>query len=132
MKRPVMVLVIGVLAILTGLAQMGFGGILLGLRNNAKFLADSTMTTNKVTYFAGALLAVGFLTAVFAIGLRGSRISRDVIGLMELCGIAGGVYAIVALDSARRSSGIGTIVGAVVVLYFLFGTDKAKSFFAKH
>ena len=133
MKRPLMVTVIGVLAMLTGLAQLGFGGLLIGLRKNAKFLADTSMTTNKVTYFAGALLAVGLLTAVFAIGLlKGSRLSRDVIGLMELCGIAGGVYAVVALDTARRSSGIGSIVGAVVVLYFLFGTDKAKAFFAKH
>ena len=132
MKRPVMVTVIGVLAILTGIAQLGFGGLLLGLRKNAKFLADSTMTTNKVTYYAAALLAVGFLTVVFAVGLlKGSRLSRDVIGLMELCGIAGGVYAVVALDTARRSSGIGSIVGAVIVLYFLFGTQKAKAFFAK-
>ena len=41
------------------------------------------------------------------------------------------IYAIVALDSARKSSGIGSIVGAVIVLYFLFGTEKAKAFFAK-
>ena len=131
MKRPLMVTVIGVLAMLTGLAQLGFGALLLGLRKDAKFLADASMTTNKVTYFAGALLAVGLLTAVFAIGLlKGSRLSRDVIGLMELCGIGGGVYAAVALDTARKSSGIGTIVGAVIVLYFLFGTDKANASFA--
>ena len=132
MKRPLLVTIIGVLAILTGIAQVGFGSLMLGMRNDAKFLADAEITTNKATIFGGVLIGVGVLTVLFAIGLlKGSRLSRDLIGLMEVAGIAGGIYALVALDSARQASGIGSIVGAVVVLYFLFGTEKAKAFFAK-
>ena len=72
------------------------------------------------------------LTVIFAIGLlKGSRLSRDVLGLMELLQIGAGIYTIVSLDSSHRSSAIGNIVGAVVVLYFLFFTAKAKAFFAK-
>jgi hypothetical protein len=132
MKRPVVVTIIGILAVLTGIAQVGFGALILGLRDDAKFLADAEITTNKATYFAIALMAIGVLTVVFAIGLlKGSRLSRALIGLAELGSMAGGIYAVAALDSARRSAGIGSIAGAVVVLYFLFGTEKSKAFFAK-
>ena len=132
MKRPVLVTVIGVLAVLTGIVQVGFGSIMLGMRNDAKFLADADVTTKQATAYGAVLIGVGVLTVLFAIGLlKGSRLSRDLIGLMELASIAGGIYAIVALDSARKASGAGSIVGAVIVLYFLFGTEKAKAFFAK-
>jgi hypothetical protein len=50
---------------------------------------------------------------------------------MELIGIAAAIYAIVALDSSRRTTGITTIISSVIVLYFLFGTKKAQAFFAK-
>jgi len=132
MKRPVLVTIIGVFAILTGIVQVGIGALLLGVRNDAKVLADNDVTTNQLTAYGAALIGIGVLTVLFAIGLlKGRRLSRDMIGLMELAAIGGGIYAIVALDSARKSSGIGSIVGAVIVLYFLFGTEKAKAFFAK-
>lgn len=132
MKRPVLVTIIGVFAILSGIAQVGFGALLVGLRSNAKFLADSKMTTDKITYIGIACLAVGTLAVLFAIGLlKGSRLSRNLIGLMELSGVALGIYSVVALDATRRASAFGTIAGALIVLYFLFGTDKARAFFAK-
>lgn len=131
-KRPVLVTVIGVFAVLGGIVQAAVGGLLFGLRNDAKFLADADITTDKVTPLAIALVAIGVLTVIFAIGLlKGSRLSRDVLGLMELLQIGAGIYTIVSLDSSHRSSAIGNIVGAVIVLYFLFFTDKAKAFFAK-
>ena len=68
MKRPVLVTIIGIVAMLGGVGQVAFGGVLLGLRNDAQFLADANMTTNKVTYIATALVAIGVLTVVFASG----------------------------------------------------------------
>jgi hypothetical protein len=132
MKRPVLVTVIGVVAVLGGLAQAGFGVLLYTLRNDAQFLSDANITTDKVTPIAIAAIVVGVLTVVFAIGLlKGSRLSRDVVGLMELLQIGVGIYVIASLDSSHRATAIGNIVGAVIVLYFLFGTEKAKTFFAK-
>jgi len=131
MKRPILVTVIGLLAILSGVAQAVFGGLLLGLRKDVTFLADSKMTTDKVTYMAIALMAIGALTVLFAFGLlKGSGVSRALIGLIEVISIGFSIYIIAALDAARRPSAIGNIVGAVIVVYFLFGTDKAKAFFA--
>ena len=132
MKRPVLVTIIGIVAMLGGVGQVAFGGVLLGLRNDAQFLADANMTTNKVTYIATALVAIGVLTVVFAVGLlKGSRVARDLIGVMEVLGLGAAIYTIAALDTSHRASAIGNIVGTVIVLFFLFGTEKAKAFFAK-
>jgi uncharacterized membrane protein (DUF2068 family) len=131
MKRPLLVTVIGLLAIVSGIAQTVFGLLFIGLRHDATFLAESNLTTGKITYFGIAAAATGVLTILFAIGLlKGSRLCRNLIVLMELIGIGTAIYAIIELDSTRRASAISTIVAAVVVLYFLFGTKKAQAFFA--
>ncbi len=132
MKRPVLVTVIGVLAVLGGVAQAAFGGLLFGLRNDETFLADANITSDKVTPIAIGAIVIGVLTVIFAIGLlKGSRLSRDLVGLMEVLQLGVGIYIVAALDSSHRATAIGNIVGAVIVLYFLFFTDKAKAFFAK-
>ena len=131
MKRPVLVTIIGVLAIIGGIAQAVFGGVLFGLRNDETLLADTELTSSQVSTIGIVTLVVGVLTVVFAIGLlKGSRLSRMLVGLLEVAQIAAGVYAIVQLSSGHRAAAIGNIVGAVIVLYFLFGTQKAKEFFA--
>jgi hypothetical protein len=72
----------------------------------------------------------GAVLLAFAL-LNGSRFARGLIGLLELVQIAAGVYVLVKLDSNHQAAAIDQIVGALIVLYFLFGTDKAKSFFAR-
>ena len=132
MKRPVMVTIIGVLMVLAGLSQLVLGGVMMANRNDVKFLADANATSSTVTGVAVGLLLVGTLSILLSIGLfKGSRLSRDLIGALEAAQVAMGVYTVVALDSSHRSGGVGTIVGGLIVLYFLFGTDKAKAYFAK-
>jgi hypothetical protein len=132
MKRPVLVTIIGVLMVLAGIAQLAIGGVVLAKRNDATFLADANVTSSTATGVAIGLLVVGAFSVLLAFGLfKGSRLSRDLIGLLEVAQIAVGVYTLVSLDSSHRGTGIGNIVGALVVLYFLFGTDKAKHYFAK-
>jgi hypothetical protein len=119
--------------VIGGVAQVAFGAILLSLRNDQTFLDDANIESGSATAIAIACLIVGVLTVVFSIGLlKGSRLARALLGVSEVAQAGLGVYGLVALDSARRASSIGSIVGALVVLYFLFGTDKAKAFFAKH
>jgi hypothetical protein len=131
MKRPVMVTIIGVLAIIGGIAQAIFGGALLALRNDETLLKDTELTSSQVTTIGVVCLIVGVLAVIFAVGLlKGSRISRTLVGITEVAQIAASVYAIVQLSSGHRAAAIGNIVGAVIVLYFLFGTQKAKEFFA--
>jgi hypothetical protein len=132
MKRPVLVTVIGIVMIVVGLLQVGVGILLVSQRNDADVLAEANVTTSELTSVAVGLLVIGALSVVLAFALlNGSRIARALIGLVELAQIAGGVYILVELDSSHQASGIGQIVGGLIVLYFLFGTDKAKAYFAR-
>jgi hypothetical protein len=110
-----------------------FGGILFGLRNDQTFLADANIKSGAATAVAIACLIVGVLTVVFSLGLLGgNRVARGLLGISELAQAGLGVYGLVALDASKRISCIGAIVSALIVLYFLFGTDKAKAFFSQH
>lgn len=132
MKRPFLVTVISVVMIVIGLFQAVIGITVLVERNDDTFLTDADITSSQATGFGIALLVIGTLSVLLALGLlRGSRLSRALIGLLEVSQISSGIYALVKLDSTRQTSAIGTIVGALIVLYFLFGTDRAKAFFAR-
>lgn len=132
MKRPFLVTIISIVMIVVGLFQAVIGITVLANRNDATFLADADVTTSQATTLGTALLIIGTLSVLLAFGLlRGSRIARAVIGLVEVAQIAAGIYALVEFDATRRASAVGSIIGALVVLYFLFGTDKAKHFFAR-
>ena len=44
-------------------------------------------------------MVIGVLTVVFAVGLlKGSRVSRDLVGLMELLQLGVGIYIVAALE----------------------------------
>lgn len=132
MKRPVLVTIIGIIGIIGGAFQAVFGALLLGLRNDEQFLADAKIESGSATAIAIACIVVGVLTVVFSIGLlKGNRLARLLLGISEVAQLGLGIYALVALDSARRASAVGSIVSALIVLYFIFGTDKAKAFFAR-
>jgi predicted PurR-regulated permease PerM len=132
MKRPVLVTVIGIVMIVVGLLQVGVGILLVSQRNDATVLADANATTNELTSIAVGLLVVGAISVLLAFGLlNGSRVARGLIGVLEIGQIAAGVYMLVKLDSTYQGSAIGQIIGALIVLYFLFGTEKAKTYFAR-
>ena len=132
MKRPFLVTIISIVMIVVGLFQAVIGITVLANRNDTTFLADADVTTSQATTLGTSLLIVGTLAVLLAFGLlRGSRIARAVIGLVEVAQIAAGIYALVEFDATRRASAVGSIIGALIVLYFLFGTDKAKHFFAR-
>ena len=132
MRRPFLVTIIGIVMILVGLLQSGAGILLLTQRNDATVLADANATTNELTAIAVTLLVIGAISVLLAFALlNGSRFARGLIGLLEVAQIAAGVYVLVKLDSNHQAAAIGQIAGALIVLYFLFGTDKAKSFFAR-
>ncbi|CAB4894797.1 unannotated protein [freshwater metagenome] len=132
MKRPLLVTIISILMVITGIGQFVFGCLAVAGRNNATFLHDAgDISSSKVLIVGIVLLILGAVSILLGTGLsRGSRAVRGLVGLFEIVNIAGGVYVIVVAKSSR-ASGVAAIVGALVVLYFLFGTDKAKAFFAQ-
>ena len=132
MKRPVFVTIVGILGIVSGIAQTVFGGGVIALRNDQKLLDEAGIKSGTAVAIGVACIVVGVLGVLFAIGLlRGSRVARGLLGISQLAQIGVSIYALAALDSSRRPAAIAGIVGSLIVLYFLFGTAKAKAFFAK-
>ena len=132
MKRPVFVSIVGILGIVLGIAQGAFGGGVIALRNDQKLLSEADITSGTAVAIGVACFVVGALGVAFASGLlMGSRVARGLLGISQLAQIGVSIYALAALDSSRRPAAIAGIVGSLIVLYFLFGTEKAKAFFAK-
>ncbi len=132
MKRPLLVTIIGIILMIAGVGQIAFGGLLLSQRNDAELLTEADITSSQALAIGLVTLVLGVLSIVFALGLfRGSRIARLFVGVLEIGQIIAATITIATLDSSRRASAIGSVVSALIVLYFLFGTDKAKRFFTK-
>jgi hypothetical protein len=131
MRRPLLVTIISIVMIVVGAAQIVFGAGFIAARNDLDVQRDADLTSSQINGLGIALIVLGVLSILLAIGLlRGSRLARALVGLFELVQIAGGIYGLIKFDADRRPSAIGGIVGAVIVLYFLFGTEKAKAYFA--
>jgi hypothetical protein len=132
-KRPIFVTVMGWLATIVGIIQVVFGVIVVAKHNDATFLKGvKDLTAQKAMISGISTIVVGVLSLVLSQALlRGSRIARDLFGLVQLAQVGFGIYTILQLDAKYQGSAYGGIGSAVVVLYFLFGTDKARAFFAK-
>ena len=131
MRRPVLVTLISFLLILTGVFQVLFGVVFFANRNDQDFLQDAGVDSSELTNLGVVLVIIGALSVFLAFSLlRGSRVARALVALVMIAQIAGGIYTLAELDSGHRASGLGAMIGAVVVLYFLFGTPKARAFFA--
>jgi hypothetical protein len=120
-RRPVLVTLISLLLMLTGLIQVLFGIVFFANRDEPEFLQDAGVDSSELRNLAVLLVVVGVVSVFLAFSLlRGSRVARALVALVMLA----------QLDSGHRASGLGAMIGAVVVLYFLFGTPKARAFFA--
>jgi len=132
MKRPLIITVMGVVLVLSSIIQIGLGILVLDKRGDTAFLEDAKVSEGHAMWVAIALLVLGVIALALAIGLfKGSRVVRNFIGLGQLAQIAGGIYGAATLSGDDRPTAIGSVGGAVVVLYMLFGTEKAKAYFSK-
>ena len=130
-RRPFLVTLISFLMIGTGILQVLFGVVFFANRNDEKFLQDAAVGSSELIKVAVVLVAVGAVSVLLAFSLlRGSRVARALVTVVLLGEIVGGIYTITEVEGSHRAAGISAIVGAIVVLCFLFGTQKARAFFA--
>jgi len=94
-------------------------------------LADASSFTESAFLYQGiALIVSGIIIGLLAMGLRsGSNGIRVVIAVVMAIRLLFGIYVIFAVPIARYE-GLATAIVAVVVLYFLYGSDDSKEFFA--
>ena len=78
-----------------------------------------------------AAIISGTISVLLAIGLRrGSRVARALVLIYEVLHIIGLVYAMIRLDHTTfLSSAIVSIVIAMLVIWYLYGTRGAQEFF---
>jgi len=130
-RRPFLVTVISFLIIVAGVFQVLFGVVFFTHRDDQKFLDDAGADSSQVTNVAVVLVIVGLVSVLLALSLlRGSRVARALVTVVMLGQIVGGIYTVTEVEGGARAAGIGAIVGAVIVVSFLFGTPKARAFFA--
>lgn len=131
-KRPFAIGLMGIIMYLQALLMIVFGALFVATRNSAEVLGSADITSGSALTLGIVLVALGVLVFLVARSLRhGSRAARNIIGFVELLTLAGAIYAIVThAAGASFASGAGTIIGAVVVLWILFGHNASRQFFA--
>jgi hypothetical protein len=117
-------IIAGILAIVGGIA-------VIALRNNDDFVREVNESSGTITTIGIGAIISGLISIVLAMALRrGSRIARALVLIYEVLHIIGAIYAIIRLDQGTYlSSAIVSIVIAVIIIWYLYGTRGAKEFF---
>ena len=108
------------------------GGIsVIALRNNEDFRLEVNEPGSTIVGVGVAAIISGTISVLLAIGLRrGSRVARALVLIYEVLHIIGLVYAMIRLDHTTfLSSAIVSIVIAMLVIWYLYGTRGAQEFF---
>lgn len=127
-KAPLGVTVISILMYIQAIFGVAIGIFAIVDRSN---LAEnsSAFSESTILWYGIAAIAVGIITGLLAYALRrGSKAVRLIVGFVMLLWIAFGVWAL--FHPAYRSQGIIQGLIAVIILYYLYGDDDAKVFFA--
>jgi len=130
-SRPRPVTAVVVLAVVQAGLLMAIGALLVASRNDASVAASLEIDRSGVFPTGVALIVLGVLPAVLAVGLaRGSELARSVTAAVMTLQLAPSVFAFVALQDLRPA-GVTTLIIPVTVLWLLYGVDRSQEFFAR-
>ncbi len=130
-RRPVLLSIVTILMIIGGLIAIAGGVAVIALRNDERFRADVTESPNTILGIGIAAIISGLISILLAMGLRrGSRIARGLVAIYEVLHIIAAIFAIIRLDHGTYFVGsIVSIVIALLILYYLYGTQTSREFF---
>ncbi len=128
-RRPWEITLLVILGYLGGLFNLLTGIFVMLDKNNEEFLQGIYYTENQLIWI-GLLVALVGVVQIFLANLlgRGSQLVRILYAVIAVFNLAGGLWAMVALNSEQRASGVVATVIAVVVLWLLFN-QKSDEFF---
>ncbi|MCU0306264.1 MAG: hypothetical protein MUE51_00560 [Thermoleophilia bacterium] len=130
-SRPFIVGLVCVLMWIQAAAAIVAGIVIIVERNDPQVRIDTDLASSSLLWVGLLTILWAVLTALLAGWLwQGSNVVRFFVGLLMAFWIAGGVYALFAFDGHSRTQGVTQIIIALVVLWGIFGTDKARRFFA--
>lgn len=126
-KVPTGISVITILMIIGAIIDIAAGVFMLIEKTDVAATAEVAEST--ITYTAIAAIVIGVIIGLLALGLRsGSNGVRILIGIVMVVRIVFAVWAIIALPGSRFEGVVSAVV-ALVVLYFLYGSEDSKAFF---
>ena len=129
-RRPGGITLIVVLAVINAIATIAGGIFVLLDHDNHHLLRESGLTENHFTAAGVAWIILGAIYLILALALgRGSRVARLLFGIWAVLNLAGGLWALVALDGEQQAAGAFSAVIAFIVLYLLYGSDRDREYF---
>jgi hypothetical protein len=130
-RPPILLSIVTILMIIAGLLAIIGGIITLILRNDEQWVAEVGETVFIRTSLSVGAIISGLISVLLAIGLRrGSRVARALVLIYEVLHIIGVVYAMIRFDhSTFLASSIVSIVLALLIIWYLYGTRGAQEFF---
>ena len=129
-RRPGGITLIMVLAVINAIATIAGGIFVLLDHDNRHLLRVSGLTENHATAAGVAWIILGAIYLILALALgRGSRVARLLFGIWAVLNLAGGLWALVALDGEQQAAGAFSAVIAFIVLYLLYGSERDREYF---
>jgi len=126
-KIPLGISVITILMYIAAVLDIAGGVFFLIEKGPVAEAAD--MSESAIVGIAIGMLVVGVIIGLLAFGLRSaSNGVRLVIAVVMVLRIAGAIYVIFAIPGGRFEGLVGAVI-ALVVLYFLYGSEDSKAFF---
>lgn len=130
-SRPFVVGLVSVLMWIQAATAAIAGVVILVERDDAQARIDTDLSSASLAWVGVWTIVWAVFTALLAYWLwKGSNVVRYLVGFVMVLWIAGGLWALIAFDGHSRTSGLLQALIAVVVLWGLFGTEKARRFFA--
>lgn len=126
-NRPVGVTIVAVLLIVTGIL-----GLVAGILAIVATLAGAEAAGHLIILAVLAILAA-ILNLVFAAGiLRGNRVARLIVTIVQIISVLGAVASLATSPAAESIWGhILNIAAPVVIILLLWAGERTKAFFAR-
>jgi len=128
-RRPVGVTVLVVIGVVQGLVVMTVGVVLGLLSEDSALLAETTLTRGALLGIGLAVLGVGLVGVVLAVGLaRGSDLVRSLYAGIATLEIAATTFGLLTIRDIRTAGIVGLALPAAV-LWLLYGAPNTAEFF---
>ena len=128
-QRPWEITLLVVLGYIGGFFNVLTGILVMLDRDDVALQGVSLHSENQLIAF-GLTVAVIGLVQVFLANLlgKGSQLIRVFYAVIAVLNLAGGIWAMIALHSEQRASGVVAAVVSLIVLWLLFN-QKSEEFF---
>lgn len=128
-KRPWEISLLVIFGYIAGLFSLLTGTLIMLDRNDVVLQELSLNTKGQLVAF-GMMLAVVGVAQIFIANMLagGSEMMRILYAVIAVFNLAGGVWAMIALNSEQQLSGTFTATIALLVLWLLFNHRSAEFF----